>query len=211
MGTTITAALVAADALVIGHVGDSRAYRLRGGKFEQLTDDHSLVADLVRSGRITPEEADAHPQRSVITRALGTDREVDVDTFTVHAESDDLFLICSDGLTTMVDDEEIRDLVTRAQDLEQAGKGLVKAANKAGGEDNITVVLFRLAGAQRARGHGGRLRQRPRSGRGPRGHPHRPRSPTIAAPAPAAAAVAEREWGPALDEEEPAPRPAPAR
>jgi serine/threonine protein phosphatase PrpC len=146
MGTTITAALVAADALVIGHVGDSRAYRLRGGKFEQLTDDHSLVADLVRSGRITPEEADAHPQRSVITRALGTDREVDVDTFTVQAESDDLFLICSDGLTTMVDDEEIRDLVTRARDLEQAGKGLVKAANKAGGEDNITVVLFRVAG-----------------------------------------------------------------
>jgi serine/threonine protein phosphatase PrpC len=146
MGTTITAALVAADALVLGHVGDSRAYRLRGGKFEQLTDDHSLVADLVRSGRITPEEADAHPQRSVITRALGTDREVDVDTFTVPAESDDLFLICSDGLTTMVDDEEIRDLVTRASDLEQAGKGLVKAANKAGGEDNITVVLFRVAG-----------------------------------------------------------------
>ena len=211
MGTTITAALVAADALVIGHVGDSRAYRLRGGKFEQLTDDHSLVADLVRSGRITPEEADTHPQRSVITRALGTDREVDVDTFTVQAESDDLFLICSDGLTTMVDDEEIRDLVTRARDLEQAGKGLVKAANKAGGEDNITVVLFRVAGGPSeledtmvASGNGRAQDddlEDTLTGL---------EAPTIAAPAPAAAAVAEREWGPALDEEEPVPRPAPA-
>ena len=145
MGTTITAALVAGDGLVIGHVGDSRAYRLRDGRFEQLTDDHSLVADLVRSGRLTPEEADVHPQRSVITRALGTDPHVDVDTFAVPAEREDLFLLCSDGLNTMVDDEEIRDLLTRAADLDQAGKGLVKAANKAGGEDNITVVLFRLA------------------------------------------------------------------
>jgi serine/threonine protein phosphatase PrpC len=211
MGTTITAALVADEALVIGHVGDSRAYRLRDRKFEQLTDDHSLVADLVRSGRITPEEADAHPQRSVITRALGTDREVDVDTFTVPAERDDLFLICSDGLTTMVDDEEIRDLVTQARDLDQAGKGLVKAANKAGGEDNITVVLFRLAGGPSeledtvvASGNG-------------RGQDDDLEdtltgleAPAIAAPAPAAAAVAEREWGPALDEEAPAPRPIPA-
>jgi PPM family protein phosphatase len=145
MGTTITAALVSGQGLVIGHVGDSRAYRLRGDSFEQLTDDHSLVADLVRSGRLTPEEADTHPQRSVITRALGTDPEVDVDTFTVAVESDDLFLLCSDGLTTMVADEEIRDLVSGARDLQQAGKGLVKAANRAGGEDNVTVILFRLA------------------------------------------------------------------
>jgi PPM family protein phosphatase len=211
MGTTITAALVAADALVLGHVGDSRAYRLRGGKFEQLTDDHSLVADLVRSGRITPEEADAHPQRSVITRALGTDREVDVDTFTVPAESDDLFLICSDGLTTMVDDEEIRDLVTRASDLEQAGKGLVKAANKAGGEDNITVVLFRVAGGPseledtvvasgNGRGQDEDLEDTLTGLEAPR----------MAAPAPGAAAAAGREWGPALDDEEPVTRPAPA-
>jgi serine/threonine protein phosphatase PrpC len=145
MGTTITAALVGADALVLGHVGDSRAYRLRGGKFEQLTDDHSLVADLVRSGRITPEEADAHPQRSVITRALGTDREVDVDTFTVDAEPGDLFLLCSDGLTTMVDDEEITGTIDRSGTLEDAARALLKAANRAGGEDNVTVVLFELA------------------------------------------------------------------
>jgi PPM family protein phosphatase len=210
MGTTITAALVAADGLVIGHVGDSRAYRLRGEKFEQLTDDHSLVADLVRSGRITPEEADAHPQRSVITRALGTDREVDVDTFSVEAENGDLFLLCSDGLTTMVDDAEIRDVVTRARDLEQAGKGLVKAANKAGGEDNITVVLFRLTGGQSqledtvvASGNGRSQDEDLEdtlTGL---------EAPAMAA-APAATAVAEREWGPALDEEEPPPRPAAA-
>jgi serine/threonine protein phosphatase PrpC len=146
MGTTITAALVAGGGVALGHVGDSRAYRLREGRLEQLTDDHSLVADLVRSGRLTPEEADTHPQRSVITRALGTDPEVDVDTFTVAAERGDVFLLCSDGLTTMVDDEDVSRTVTGADTLEDAAKALVKAANRAGGEDNITVVLFKLAG-----------------------------------------------------------------
>jgi serine/threonine protein phosphatase PrpC len=146
MGTTITAALVSGGSVAIGHVGDSRAYRLRGGKLEQLTEDHSLVADLVRSGRLSPEEADAHPQRSVITRALGTDLEVDVDTFTVEAEADDVFVLCSDGLTTMVDDEDIARTVASADSLEHATKALVKAANRAGGEDNVTVVLFRLKG-----------------------------------------------------------------
>jgi PPM family protein phosphatase len=146
MGTTITAALVSGSGVAVGHVGDSRAYRLREGRLEQLTEDHSLVADLVRSGRLTPEEADTHPQRSVITRALGTDREVDVDTFTVEAAPGDVFLLCSDGLTTMVDDEEVSQTVASADTLDQAAKGLVKAANRAGGEDNITVVLFEVAG-----------------------------------------------------------------
>src|SRR4029453_8542793 len=104
MGTTITAALVSGNTVTVGHVGDSRAYRLRQGELEQLTEDHSLVGDLVRSGRLSPEEAEAPPQRSVITRALGTDPEVDVHTFTVEAEAGDVFLLCSDGLTTMVDD-----------------------------------------------------------------------------------------------------------
>ena len=94
--------------MTIGHVGDSRAYRLRDGDLEQLTDDHSLVAELVRSGRLTPEEADAHPQRSVITRAVGTDPDVDVDAFTVPGEPGDVYLLCSDGLTDMVDDGIIR-------------------------------------------------------------------------------------------------------
>jgi PPM family protein phosphatase len=144
MGTTITAALVTEEGVAVGHVGDSRAYRLRQGRLEQLTEDHSLVADLVRSGRLSPDEADAHPQRSVITRALGTDPEVDVDSFTADAEAGDVFLLCSDGLTTMVDEEQIAETIARSSSLEQATKALVKAANRAGGEDNVTVVLFRL-------------------------------------------------------------------
>ena len=146
MGTTITAALVTEEGVAVGHVGDSRAYRLRQGLLEQLTEDHSLVADLVRSGRLSPDEADAHPQRSVITRALGTDPEVDVDSFTADAEAGDVFLLCSDGLTTMVDEDQIAETIARSSSLEQATKALVKAANRAGGEDNVTVVLFRLEG-----------------------------------------------------------------
>jgi serine/threonine protein phosphatase PrpC len=142
MGTTVTAALVAAGGVTIGHVGDSRAYRIRGSELEQLTQDHSLVADLVRSGRLTAEEAESHPQRSVITRALGTDREVDVDTMTIEAEPGDVFLICSDGLTTMVGDDAILDAVQESRDLEAAANALVKMANREGGEDNVTVVLF---------------------------------------------------------------------
>ena len=99
MGTTMTVALVEGGIVTIGHVGDSRAYLIRDDKLEQLTDDHSLVAELVRSGRLSPEEAEIHPQRSVITRALGTDPDVDVDTFSVEARPGDVFLICSDGLT----------------------------------------------------------------------------------------------------------------
>src|SRR5439155_15086133 len=97
MGTTMTVALVVPGEVWIGHVGDSRAYRIRDGSLEQLTEDHSLVAELVRSGKLSPEEAEVHPQRSVITRALGTDPDVDVDTFEVEAEPGDLFLLCSDG------------------------------------------------------------------------------------------------------------------
>jgi protein phosphatase len=148
MGTTITAALLAGSAVAFGHVGDSRAYRLRQSRLEQLTEDHSLVADLVRSGRLSAEEADTHPQRSVITRVLGTDPKVDVDTFSVEAAPGDVFLLCSDGLTTMVADEDITETIEGADTLEQATKTLVKAANRAGGEDNITVVLFALAGEQ---------------------------------------------------------------
>jgi PPM family protein phosphatase len=145
MGTTITAALVEDGSVRIGHVGDSRAYRIRDGRLEQLTEDHSLVAELVRSGRLSPEEADVHPQRSVITRALGTDPDVDVDTFTVEARPGDVFMICSDGLTSMVDDQEILDIVERYKvSLNQAARALVDAANKGGGEDNITIVAFEI-------------------------------------------------------------------
>jgi PPM family protein phosphatase len=145
MGTTVTAALVEADSVRIGHVGDSRAYRARDGALEQLTEDHSLVAELVRSGKLSPEEADVHPQRSVITRVLGTDPEVDVDTFEVEARPGDVFMICSDGLTSMVEDEAILALLGRpGRTLEQRAHSLVDAANRGGGEDNITVILFEL-------------------------------------------------------------------
>jgi serine/threonine protein phosphatase PrpC len=147
MGTTMTVALVHDDgAVTIGHVGDSRAYLLREGALEQLTDDHSLVAELVRRGELSPEEAEVHPQRSVITRALGTDPDVDVDTFTVQAQVGDLFLLCSDGLTTMVDVETITEIVARNQsDLRAAARALIKEANDRGGDDNITTVLFDVA------------------------------------------------------------------
>jgi serine/threonine protein phosphatase PrpC len=145
MGTTMTVALVEDGQVAIGHVGDSRAYLIRGGSLEQLTEDHSLVAELVRSGRLSPEEAEGHPQRSVITRALGTDPDVDVDTFSIETKPGDLFLICSDGLTSMVDDETILAEVARNRDdLKNAAKALVRAANKGGGEDNITVVFFEI-------------------------------------------------------------------
>jgi PPM family protein phosphatase len=148
MGTTMTVALVEDGRVAIGHVGDSRAYLVRDRKLEQLTEDHSLVAELVRSGKLSPEEADSHPQRSVITRVLGTDPDVDVDTFSVDTMAGDLFLLCSDGLTSMVDDETILRLVERNRsDLNAAAKALVRAANKGGGEDNITVIFFEIADA----------------------------------------------------------------
>jgi PPM family protein phosphatase len=145
MGTTMTVALVDGDQVTIGHVGDSRAYRFRAGELEQLTDDHSLVAELVRSGRLTPEEADTHPQRSVITRAVGTDPDIDVDRFTVEAAPGDVYLICSDGLSDMLDERQIRDVFSEhSDDLEAAAKALVGAANRVGGDDNITVVVFQI-------------------------------------------------------------------
>jgi PPM family protein phosphatase len=147
MGSTITVALVdgTAGAVSLAHVGDSRAYLLRGGSLEQLTADHSLVAELVRSGRLTEEEAENHPQRSVITRVLGTDPDVDVDTLSVLAEPGDLFLLCSDGLTAMLRDEDILQVLEEADgDPERAARALVDAANHAGGDDNITVVAFEI-------------------------------------------------------------------
>lgn len=148
MGTTMTVALVEDGTVAIGHVGDSRAYLIRGRSLEQLTEDHSLVAELVRSGKLSPEEAETHPQRSVITRALGTDPNVDVDTFSIETRPGDVFLLCSDGLTSMVGDEAILSEVERNRgDLKAAAKALVRAANRGGGEDNITVVFFEIAGA----------------------------------------------------------------
>jgi len=146
MGTTITVAMVENDGTVtIGHVGDSRAYLLRDDRLEQLTDDHSLVAELVRRGELSPEEAEVHPQRSVITRALGTDPDVDVDAFSVEARPGDVYLICSDGLSDMVDAATLEKIVrSNRRSLDTASRALVQAANRGGGEDNITAILFEV-------------------------------------------------------------------
>jgi protein phosphatase len=146
MGTTMTVALVEGMQVTLAHVGDSRAYRVRDGSLEQLTEDHSLVNELLKSGKLSPDEAEVHPQRSVITRAVGTDPDVEVDAFVVEASEGDIFLLCSDGLTDMVEDDAILDTIERHRDdLDRATKSLVSAANQGGGEDNITVIAFRIA------------------------------------------------------------------
>ena len=145
MGTTLTVALVGEGTVAFGHVGDSRAYLIRDGRLDQLTEDHSLVAELVRSGKLSPEEAGTHPQRSVITRALGTDPDVDVDTFSIETQPGDLFMLCSDGLTSMVEDDVILSTIEKnRRNLQTTAKALIRAANKGGGEDNITVVFFEI-------------------------------------------------------------------
>lgn len=148
MGTTLTLALVGDARVAIGHVGDSRAYMIRDGVLEQITEDHSLVAELTRAGKLSEEEAESHPQRSVITRALGTDANVEVDAFTVNTQDGDVFMLCSDGLTSMVEDSGILEIVEKRHgNLERAARALIKAANKNGGEDNITVILFEVSEA----------------------------------------------------------------
>ncbi len=157
MGTTATVVLVDehAGTMTLAHVGDSRAYRYRHGGLEQLTTDHSLVAELVRTGRLTEAEAAVHPHRSVITRALGTEADVEVDTRTLELEPGDIVLLCSDGLSAMVRDDEIARLLEGSdRDPYVAAETLVRAANAAGGDDNVTVVVFEVvegeAGSQQS-------------------------------------------------------------
>jgi PPM family protein phosphatase len=152
MGTTLTSALVRGDEVALGHVGDSRAYVLRDGQLKRLTKDHSLVEELRRQGRLTEEQAEEHPQRSIITRALGPEPSVNVDTMTFPAKDGDVFLLCSDGLTTMVSDDEIRQILVEARSLRNAVSKLVEAANRGGGRDNITAVAFRVADADAKEG-----------------------------------------------------------
>jgi PPM family protein phosphatase len=167
MGTTLTAIYVGEEEVAIAHVGDSRAYCLRDGELVKLTEDHSLVDELMRQGRLTPQEAVEHPQRSVITRALGPEGSVEVDTHTFRARADDVYLLCSDGLTTMLSEEEMRALLLEHHNLREAGEALIAAANRAGGRDNITVLLLRLeeveVGAPAA---GGEARMSPGAGQG---------------------------------------------
>jgi PPM family protein phosphatase len=142
MGTTLTAGMLGSDGyLVVGHVGDSRAYLVRDGELTQITDDHSLVEEMVRGGELTREQAEVHPRRSIITRALGIDPEVEVDEYPIELRPGDRILFCSDGLTTMVRPDEIASILSRERDPKRAAQLLVDAANAAGGEDNITAVI----------------------------------------------------------------------
>jgi PPM family protein phosphatase len=144
MGTTLTAAYVDDSQLAIAHVGDSRAYLFRDGALSRLTQDHSLVDELVRRGKLTEEQAAEHPQRSIITRALGPEPDVEVDTFTYPVKAGDVLLLCSDGLTSMISEQDVARVLGSTEDLDEAGRALIQEANDAGGRDNITVVLFRL-------------------------------------------------------------------
>jgi serine/threonine protein phosphatase PrpC len=146
MGTTLTAALVEGSEVQLAHVGDSRAYLLRAGALRQLTADHTLVARLVKAGEITEAEAQVHPQRNVLTRSLGTDAEVRVDEDVVGLLDGDRLLLCSDGLTGMVTEDQIKAILETEPDPQRASDRLIKAANRAGGIDNITVVVLDAIG-----------------------------------------------------------------
>ena len=146
MGTTLTAAQIDGASALIAHVGDSRAYLLRDGELRQLTADHTLVARMVRSGEISEAEAEVHPHKNVLTRALGTDEQVDVDEDTITLLDGDRLLLCSDGLTGMVTEDQIQAILENSERPQQAADRLVKAANRAGGIDNISVVVLAAIG-----------------------------------------------------------------
>lgn len=146
MGTTMTACVIQGENLAIAHVGDSRAYLLHAGKLQQLTRDHSWVADMVEQGKLTEEEARVHPNRSVITRALGSDPHMQPDLYEVTASEGDRLLLCSDGLTAMVEDGDIQAMLARIRDPQRCAAALVKEAIANGGADNITVIVVDIAG-----------------------------------------------------------------
>jgi len=146
MGTTFVALLATRERVALAHVGDSRAYLIRGGRIRQLTDDHSLVAELVRRRQISEADAREHPHRHVLTRALGVASTTQPDLAELTPAPGDTFVLCSDGLTTHLRDSEILDLVSRDPDLQKSCDSLVACANERGGVDNITVVLVRLEG-----------------------------------------------------------------
>ena len=148
MGTTVTAAFMDDEGTIaFAHVGDSRAYLLRDGSLQRLSDDHSLVGELVRKGELSETDAERHPQRSVITRALGTDESVEVDSFAVRAQDGDVFLLCSDGLNTMVPEPTIADILAGDGAAAKLARDLVRAALAGGGEDNVTAIVFRVGEA----------------------------------------------------------------
>jgi PPM family protein phosphatase len=184
MGTTLTAAYVDDGQLAIAHVGDSRAYLFRDGQLTRLTQDHSLVDELVRRGKLTEEQAAEHPQRSIITRALGPEPDVEIDTFTYPVRAGDVLLLCSDGLTSMISEQDVTRVLASTEDLDEAAGVLIKEANDAGGRDNITVVLFRVEEV----GQGSRQRDAPEQ---PTATQELPSEPAISAGAAASAAELE--------------------
>jgi len=213
MGTTFIAAMVSGNEVAVGHVGDSRAYRFRDEELERLTQDHSLVEELRRQGKLTEAQAEAHPQRSIITRALGPEPDVDVDTFSFPARDGDVYMLCSDGLTGMVSEERIAQILRVRSSLRQAAEELVSEANARGGRDNITVVLFKLGGDEERDQDSDTLSGQETSVALGDGAPAAdPAHETMAMPAAEAnaarAAVAEREAPPP---EAPAAEPPPAR
>ncbi len=146
MGTTVTAVLVRGPVARVMHVGDSRAYVIRGDRIRQVTEDHSLVAEMVRQGTLTVDEAERHPSRNIITRVLGAEPDVAVDEVELALQPGDIVLICSDGLSTMIRSDDMVRIVTSSPSLRQAADALVRAALDAGGTDNVTVVLGRISG-----------------------------------------------------------------
>ena len=160
MGTTLTAVVVQPGRIHLAHVGDSRAYLLRDGSLKQLTEDHSLVQRMVNEGKLSPEEAEVHPHRSVLTRALGVEPGLEVDKETLDVRAGDRILLCSDGLTTMVPEEDILRIVSENDDPQRAAQALVAAANEAGGLDNITALVLFVLDGEPAAGAATAARQR---------------------------------------------------
>lgn len=142
MGTTVVLAIAAKDHIIIGNIGDSRAYILTDGKLSQVTMDHSLVSELLRTGQITETDSENHPQRNVLTRALGTEPTAEVDLYHLDWQVNDMLLLCSDGLTSLVNDHEVEHILMGDDDLHQRTEQLIATALHAGGNDNVTVVLL---------------------------------------------------------------------
>ncbi|SFO99130.1 protein phosphatase [Halolactibacillus halophilus] len=142
MGTTVVVVIIIDEMAVVAHVGDSRCYKLAEGQLRQITKDHSLVNALIHAGEITEQEARVHPKKNILTRAVGTDLAIDVDVTMVSCELGDTLLLCTDGLTNKLTDEEIKTIIQSVQKIDDAGKQLIDAANARGGEDNISLVLI---------------------------------------------------------------------
>jgi protein phosphatase len=147
MGTTMVALLAVRDGCLIGHVGDSRVYRLRGTALEQLTEDHSLLNDYIKMKSMTPEEIETFPHKNVIVRALGMKETVKVDAILDTPQPGDLYILCTDGLCGPATDEEIREIALAHKDLREGCEAMITRANEHGGPDNVTVVLCRWVGA----------------------------------------------------------------